>query len=275
MLKKIPFVAAAALAAASVIAHETWLSPNQGYVAPGMPVRLGLTSGGAFPIPESAIEPARLGKFGVRLAGETLTPTFLPGPRSLKFSLTPPRDKEGFATAFVSLKPRKLTLTEALVVEYLAEIGQADAFLAKWKARTPPRTWREEYTKHAKAFFRVGKATDESWKTPVGQNLEFIPLSDPTRASATTEFAVEVLRAGAPAAKFTLIALVDAKTPRAFAVTDESGRAAFKLDRTGRWLIEGIDLRESTKSGLDFESDFATMLVTVVPAPTAPASSPR
>ena len=266
---KLVLPAAATLLAASLFAHETWLAPNQGYIAPGLSVRLDLTSGGTFPILETAIEPARLASFGIRLGEETLKPAFAAGPRSLKFSLLPPKEKEGFATAFVSLKPRKLTLTPDKVAEYLEEIGQTTAFLDKWKSRPEPRTWREEYRKHAKAFFRVGKAKDDSWKNPVGLGLEIVPLSDPTRAGGSEDFPVQVLRGEKPAAGFTLVALVDAKTPRAFAVTDANGKASFKLNRPGRWLIEGIDLRESTKPGLDFESDFTTMLVTVIPPPPA------
>lgn len=258
----IPFFS---LLSASLLAHETWLAPNQGYVAPGMSVRLDMTSGGSFPILETAIAPDRLGAFGVRLGGETLKPVFAAGTRSLRLSLTPSKEKEGFATAFVSLKPRKLTLTPDKVAEYLDEIGQTAAFLEKWKARPEPRTWREEYSKHAKAFFRVGKTTDDSWKNPTGMRLEIVPLSDPTRASSTEPFAVQALRGGEPLKGFTLVALVDPKTPRAFAVTDVEGKAAFKLNRPGRWLIAGTHLRESSKAGLDFESDFTTMLVTVLP----------
>lgn len=263
-------VALLSLWSASLLAHETWLAPNQGYVAPGMPVRLDFTSGGSFPILETAITSDRLAAFGVRLAGEILKPTVAAGTHSLRFNLTPPKEKEGFATAFVSLKPRKLTLTPDKVAAYLDEIGQTAAFLEKWKARPEPRTWREEYAKHAKAFFRVGKASDDSWKTPAGMGLEIVPLSDPTRASPTDVFTVQALRGGQPLKAFTLVALVDPKTPRAFAVTDAQGKAAFKLDHPGRWLIEGTDLRESTKPGLDFESDFTTVLVTVLP-PSKPA----
>ena len=253
--------------AASLFAHETWLAPNQGFAAPGTAVRIDMTSGGKFPILETAIESSRLSSFGVRLGAETLKPTFLPGPRSLRFSITPPEKSEGFATAFVSLKPRKLTLTPDKVAEYLDEIGQTAAFLEKWKSRPEPRTWREEYAKHAKAFFRVGKTEgDASWKTPAGLALEIVPLSDPTRANPAEPFAVQLLRQGQPLSSLALVALIDARTPRAFATTDAQGMASFKLDRPGRWLIEATYLRESSKPGLDFESDFSTLLVTVTPS---------
>lgn len=264
-LHRLAFAAAVPLCAVSLFAHETWLAPNQGYVAPGLSVRIDMSSGGGFPVLETAIEPDRLAKFGVRLGEETLKPTFVSGPRSLKFNLSLPKDKEGLATAFVSLKPRRLTLTPDKVAEYLEEIDQP-ALLEKWKTRPEPRTWREEYTKHAKAFFRVGKTEEGAWLKPIGLGLEIVPMSDPTRGNANEDFTVQVLKGAQPLAGLTLTALIDPRTPRAFFVTDAQGKASLKLNRPGRWLIEGTDLRETTKAGLDFESDFTTMLVTVTPA---------
>lgn len=271
-LTRISLALSASLLASALFAHETWLAPNQGYIAPGLGVRLDFTSGGKFPILETAIEPARLSRFGIRLNGEVAKPTFTSGPRSLKFAWTSSKDKEGYATAYASLKAKKLTLTPDLVTEYLEEIGQTAAFLEKWKARPEPRTWREEYRKHAKSFFRVGKTTDDAYREPIGLDLEIVPQGDPTRGNPNEDFVVQVLRGGNPVAGFTLIALIDANTPRTFAVTDASGKATFRLARPGRWLIEGVDLRESTKPGLDYESDFTSMLVTVVPAPKVDAS---
>ncbi|MBX7187442.1 MAG: DUF4198 domain-containing protein [Vicinamibacteria bacterium] len=264
-LRRTALLAGFSLAAVSLFAHETWLAPNQGYVAPGLSVRIDMSSGGAFPIMETPIEPARLARFGVRLGEDTLKPTLVSGPKSLKLNLTLPKEKEGLATAFVSLKPRRLTLTPDKVVEYLEEINQP-ALLERWKGGKEPRTWREEYAKHAKAFFRVGKTEEGAWLKPAGLALEIIPLSDPTRGNPNEDFKVQVLKDGQPLSGLTLTALVDAKRPRSFVVTDTAGQASLKLNRPGRWLIEGTDLRETTKAGLDFESDFTTLLVTVIPA---------
>jgi hypothetical protein len=33
------------------------------------------------------------------------------------------------------------------------------------------------------------------------------------------------------------------------------------LDKSGRWLLRGTDLRKSTKPNLDWESDFTTLTV--------------
>ena len=271
-------VAVVSAFAATLSAHETWIAPTQTAVLPGATVRLDLSSSGVFPLMETAILPGRLARAGVRLAdvNEKLVPGG--GSKSLKLTFVTPKDKEGFATVFVSLKPRTLTLERALIAEYAEEIGQPE-LLMKWNARAEPKQWRESYAKHAKAFLRVGKADDESWRTPVGQALEIVPLSDPTRSTVADDFTVQVLRAGQPLADFPVVAILDSKSPRIFGRTDTDGRAMFQLHRPGRWLFAATDVRESTKPNLDYESDFATALVMIrpvaVPSATPPPSPTR
>ena len=257
-------VLALSLLAASLYAHETFLAPNQTALLPGGTVRLDLSSTAVFPIMETAILPGRVAAASVRLADSSTRLTSAPGTKSLRFSYTAPKDKTGVATAYVSLKPKTLTLEPNLIAEYAEEIGQP-ALLEAWKAKPEPKQWREEYTKHAKAFFRVGKTDDESWKTPVGQRFEIVPLVDPTRASIDEAFVVQLLRAGQPLANFPVVAIVGSKTPSQFVTTDGEGKASFKLNKAGRWLLTATEVRESTKPGLEYESDFATMLVMVRP----------
>jgi uncharacterized GH25 family protein len=257
-------VAVVSLVAATLSAHETWIAPTQTAVLPGAMVRLDLSSSGVFPLMETAILPGRLSRASVRLAdlNEKLTPGA--GSKSLKFSFVTPKDKEGFATVFVSLKPKTLTLERALIAEYAQEIGQPE-LLAHWNARAEPKQWRESYAKHTKAFFRVGKAEDESWKTPVGQALEIVPLTDPTRSTVADDFNLQVLRDGQPLSDFPVVAILDSRTPRVFGRTDMEGKAMFRLERPGRWLFAATVVRESIKPNLDYESDFATALVMIRP----------
>lgn len=45
--------------------------------------------------------------------------------------------------------------------------------------------------------------------------------------------------------------------------TDSAGRVAFKLEKTGRWLFRGTDIRKSSQADVDWESDFATLTLEV------------
>ncbi|MEO8359231.1 MAG: DUF4198 domain-containing protein [Vicinamibacteria bacterium] len=256
---------AVSLVAVSLFAHETFLAPNLTVVPIGGTVRLDLSSTAVFPIMETAIVPARVAKAEVRLADGSTKLIPAPGTKSLRFSYTAPKGKSGVATAMVSLKPKTLTLDPKLIGEYAEEIGQPE-LLTKWNARPEPKQWREEYTKHAKAFFRVGKADDESWTIPVGQVLEMVPLNDPTRLAQGEEFVVQLLQSGRPFANFPIVAIFNTKTKPVFVTTDAEGKASFKLEKAGRWLMTATQVRETTKAGLEFESDFATMLVLVRPA---------
>ncbi|MEO5761550.1 MAG: DUF4198 domain-containing protein [Vicinamibacteria bacterium] len=256
---------AAFFAAGTLFAHETFLAPSLTLVPLGGTVRLDLSSTAVFPIMETAIVPARVAKAEVRLADGSSTLVPVAGTKSLRFTYTAPKGKSGVATAAVSLKPKTLTMDPKLIGEYAEEIGQPE-LLTKWNARAEPKQWREEYAKHAKAFFRVGNADDESWKIPVGQVLEMVPLSDPTRLAQGEEFVVQLLQSGQPFANFPIVAIFDKKTKSVFVTTDGEGKASFKLEKAGRWLMTATQVRETTKAGLEFESDFATMLVMVRPA---------
>jgi len=45
--------------------------------------------------------------------------------------------------------------------------------------------------------------------------------------------------------------------------TDADGRAAFRFDRPGRWLIAGTWLRKTDKPDTEWESDFTTLTLQV------------
>src|SRR4030095_231943 len=59
------------LATLTTSAHDTWLLPKQGRVAPGTKVALNLTSGMAFPLLDTSIKPDRIDGAKCRLNGTT------------------------------------------------------------------------------------------------------------------------------------------------------------------------------------------------------------
>lgn len=104
------------------LAHDTWLLARPSAVQPGAPVTLELTSGMAFPAPETAIKPERIAKAAVRLAGETAElKDWHAAAKALE--LTARLSKPGVATLWVELAPRPIDLTVDQVKEYLDEIG--------------------------------------------------------------------------------------------------------------------------------------------------------
>jgi uncharacterized GH25 family protein len=270
-VRKEPFRAAAALVvalalAAPAAAHDTWLSVQPGRLAPGSVLRVAMTSGGAFPEPESPIAPARIARAEALLGGSSraLSGRKL-GPHALELSLS--LDRAGIATVVVSLEPRTLVLERAKIAEYLEEIGASETAGAAWARVPEPKQWRESYTKHAKAHARVGDANgDDSWSRPAGLRLEIVAERDPTRLAAGDSLPVRVLRDGAPLPDFSLRADPGPGGKPARRSTDTGGRAVFVLDRSGPWLLAGTDLRWDAGRKL-WRSDFTTMTVQVAPSP--------
>lgn len=263
-MKKLSILSAIALATflTSARAHDTWLIPDHFEVAPKATVTLDLTSGMAFPAPDVGPKRERVEAARCRLAGHTTELTDISaGPKSLVFKLQPA--ETGIAAIWVKLPPKSIELKPAEVKEYLDEIDAPASLRKQWAEMTPQR-WREVYTKHPKTFVRVGEPpADGSWAEPVGMALEIVPEKDPTALREGDELPVQVLKNGAPYPGFSLNAVAEGETKGETRKTDSTGRIVFTLNKAGRWLLRGTDVRKSTRSDIDWESDFATLTLGV------------
>jgi uncharacterized GH25 family protein len=245
--------------ASCAFAHDTWLIPDRFVVERDSVVNLDLTSGMAFPALDTSIKPERIDRALCRLAGHSFElKEYSAASKSLLFKAR--LSESGIATMWVELKPKSLVLTTKLVNEYLDEIGASELIRQQWAKAKRPRRWREVYTKHSKTFVRVGEPqSDRSWAEPVGMRLEIVPEKDPTALRVGEELAVRVLKNGAPLPGFSvgIVSTNDAKGN--IRKTDAEGRATFRLDRGGRWLVRVTELRKSTQAGIDWESDSTTL----------------
>ena len=182
------------------------------------------------------------------------------GKQALRLSADPP--SAGVAACGLSLGPRTLDLKPADVAHYLEEIGASSTVGPMWEALPAPRKWRETYVKHAKAFTRVGDGADHSWREPIGLGLEIVPLADPTRLRPGQTLEVGLLKGGQPLAGLAVRATHQGK-PAVFATTDADGRASFRLDAPGPWLLAATELRPSAARPGEWESDFTTLYLEV------------
>jgi uncharacterized GH25 family protein len=246
-------------------AHDTWLIPKQGQVAPGTMVALNLTSGMAFPLLDTSIKPDRIDGAKCRLNGTTEElKNFSSAAKALVFTTT--LKDAGLATCWVELKPRQLELTPAQVDEYFAEIDASQAVRQEWRSMKTPKRWREVYVKHTKTYITVGSVDDRSWSEPVGMSLEIIPATDPGKLRAGDTLSVIVLKNGTPFPSFPLGLVLEGNKHAEFRATDSEGRVAFKLRRAGKYMLRGTDLRRSTKADLEWESDFTTLTLHALPS---------
>lgn len=251
--------------AAPAVAHDTWLLPARHAVPAGTTVVLDLTSGMAFPAPETAIKPDRIARAACRLAGKTFDiAERSAGPRSL--SLKPRLADPGVAVLWVELAPKSIELTPDQVKEYLDEIGASTEVRKIWDEGGKDRRWRELYAKHAKTYVRVGDpAADRSWSEPAGMALEIVPEKDPTALRPGADLSLRLLQSGKPLANFPLGLVGERDTKGLLRATDAEGRVTFPLARAGRWLVRGTQLRRSSKPGTDWKSDFTTLTLEVRP----------
>jgi hypothetical protein len=248
------------LAPAVARAHDTWLS-GPATAAPGATVPFHLTSSGAFPAPDHAIEPGRIERSLCRVAGQQAP--LRAGARMRQALRLRARELgAGVAACGVALHPRALDLQAEEVEHYLEEIGASATIGPAWRALPAPRKWRETYVKHAKAFTRIGAGDDASWSEPLGLGLEIVPLADPTRLQGGATLRVRLLKGGQPLAGLALRAN-HAGRPAAFATTGADGEASFVLDAPGPWLLSATELRPSAARPSEWESDFTTLYLDV------------
>lgn len=241
------------------VAYDTWLQPRRSAVLPGTIAQLDLTSGDKFPVPDNAIKAERVAVMRARLAGKT-SDFAAPSPEKKSLELRVPLSNPGIATLWLSLAPLAHELKANQVKHYLDEIEASEEIRQSWASAKGAKQWREVYTKHAKTFVRVGQPkSDRSWSQPVGMALELVPEKDPTSLRTGDDFPVRVLKNGAPLGDFSLGIVREGNTQRAFKKTDAAGRAVFKVGRSGHWMLRGTELRRSTKTPTDYESDSTTL----------------
>ena len=167
------------LIAAVAGAHDTWIVPTASEVQPGGLLALNMTSGMSFPVLDHAIAPDRLQTALIRVGTKSYEiPERVAGKNALVLRIRPAT--AGLGTVWVESRPKLIELKPEQVKEYLEEIGAGATIGKEWIAKGPGRQWRENYTKHAKTFVRVGEPNDDrSWAQPVGMALELIPRRTP------------------------------------------------------------------------------------------------
>lgn len=246
-------------------AHDTWLLARSRSVAPGTLVTLDLTSGMAFPSLDHAIALERVATARFRLGGTVSEiPARSSGAGSLELGAR--LAQVGVATFWVELHPRITNLEPEQVPEYLTEIGAPEAIRRNWDARPGPKRWRHSYTKHAKAFVRVGApAGDRSWSEPVGMAFEIVPESDPTALRAGDALVVRLLKDGRPLGGVKLSPILEEGVHAAAVETNADGRATIRLDRPGLWLLRAADITPVAKGDADWAIRFTTISVEVAP----------
>jgi uncharacterized GH25 family protein len=114
------------------------------------------------------------------------------------------------------------------------------------------------FAKYSK-FYLNPSSNDASFSTPLGYDLEIIPVTNPAKIKkgAFSKAKFKVLYKGQPLANTEVAATYDYynyKSPDTYAQkekTDANGEVSFKIDHAGIWIIRASDTRKSSYPDTD------------------------
>jgi len=241
------------LAASPALAHEFLVKPDKTAVAPGQPVGVTVASAHVFIVSEELENPANV----------QLTAMDAKGGRTA-VALTPDAKRR----VFVGHAAFKAPGWGVLIGHRLPEVWtNTPGGLKKGaKADYPGATMSTAYEKFSKTLILVGKA-DASWKKPVDQRLEIMPITDPASFHTGQEASFQILLDGKPLST-EVFATYDGctKTPNSYAwrtETDDKGVAHVKFSHKGLWLVRVQHKEPGSQSGVNEHAMRSALLFNV------------
>ena len=253
--------AAAALLAAPVSAHDFWLAAENWAPAPGGMVTITAGIGERFPS-RTTFRARDNWLADWRLIGPgaepTVRPNFQKNDLVLAADISLPSPGAYLGVAVVSAQTIEMKGPE--FTEYLKEEGLEQIIEARRIAGERDKTTKERYARYAKVALRTGAGTGSHLSTPVGIKAEFVPASDPTAVRPGDALTVQLLADGKPVANAAVVAVTAGEGGIVRATTDSAGRATFKIDRNGPWLVKTVHMvRLAPPSEAEWESYWVTL----------------
>jgi len=176
----------------------------------------------------------------------------------LKLRFTP--QLEGNYWIGLATRPNKIRLTGAEFSEYLEHDGIPNILEERRRKGISERDEVEQYSKYVKAYLQVGGTRSTNYDSPVGLEIEIIPVTHPYGLKPGESLPVQVLFRGRPLSGLTLHAGHDGQSGAVSqAETDRDGKAEIEISRPGRWYIRGIHLRQVDRENHSYESYWATL----------------
>lgn len=176
----------------------------------------------------------------------------------LKLRFTP--QLEGNYWIGLATRPSMIRLTGAEFTEYLEHDGIPSILEERRRKEISDRDEVEQYSKYVKAYLQVGDTQSPNYDSPVGLEIEIIPLTHPYRLKPGESLPVQVLFRGRPLRGLTLHAGHDGQSSAICqAETDRDGKAEIELSSPGKWYIRGIHLTQVNRENHSYESYWATL----------------
>ena len=265
----------AALTIGPAAAHDTWFEPQaRGGAAP--PV-LALGTGNRFPRHEFMITSALLQSSGcVDRGGRRVALQHVADEPTLWLRPAQSPAAAGALSCWARLVPLEVEIADATVQVYLDEIHALPAMRERWAIlQARGVRWKETYVKHtrielAASGAAAAAATAAGPLEALGVDAVIEGPARPLQAGDTMR--AQVLRNGRPLAGMPVELQNNLLPLGIWRTTDAEGRISVTLPMAARWLLRGVDLRPSSKSPDEWESDFVSLAFEVLPA--TPRTSP-
>ncbi len=167
----------------------------------------------------------------------------------------------GTYVAGISTLPRNLELTAEEFKEYLEHEGLDRVVKEREVKGLSGKPVVEKYSKHVKALLQVGSSSSEDYNLELGYPIEFIPLQNPYELSVGDLIDFQLVYKGELLANTVVhygTSSEDGNQVNA-SITDDDGEFSFEISRPGAWYVGTIHMEESKESGLDYESNWATL----------------
>jgi len=252
---------AAIVCTAPLAAHDFWLAAENWSPAPGAPVTVTAGIGELFPTRttfrtrDNWLADWRV----IDASGDAgIKSNFRTKDLVMATDVTLPASGAYLGVAVVSAQTIEMKGPE--FTDYLKEEGLDQIVEARRAAGETDKTTKERYARYAKIALRTGGGSGAHLSRPVGLKAEFVPATDPTAVRAGDPITVQLLADGKPVANATVAAVTAGAGGIQKATTDASGRATFKVDREGAWLIKTIHMvRLAPSTDVEWESYWVTL----------------
>jgi hypothetical protein len=252
------------LSAATLAAHDLFLTLGTFFVAPHSTARVQVMNG-TFTTSDGAVARSRLRDLSLVSGGERS-----PLDHRLWDSAGPklaviwaPVTEPGTYMLGASLLSRTITLEAKDFNAYLAEEGIVPIIQLRAERGETNKTAREEYHKHVKALLQAGDRRSDDFADTLGYPAELVPVENPYSLGRGDTLHVRALVEGKGVPGQIVLAggrtRAGSRIPQQRAIADESGIAGIRLNRAGRWYVKFIHMEPVQSDSVDYESKWATM----------------
>ena len=248
--------------------HDLFLKTDHYFLQPNSLVKLYMYNG-TFDNSENIITRDRIIAASVQGPGFSFNPTAgnwydLHDATYLQFMT----GGEGTYLAGISTAPKNIELSAEDFNGYLEHDGVLDVLAQRKREGILDQSAVEKYAKHVKCLIQVGDQTSSEYNKVLNYPIEFVLNNNPYTLTAGDEVEFTLLRNGKPLGDQLVYfghrngteEIVDEHVhDTTYLRIDSDGKGKVKLTEAGHWYLRTIYMEKSAETGLDYESNWATI----------------